>query len=103
MASTTRSTRIWDARVIDDSVIGKGGDIEHLREFLKGEGVLAEGLWWMTDATPHEAVPLLLPSKRQFFRLVTSEVSVWYSAHSTPNPTGVKPGRKVAIIDGNKF
>ena len=41
--------------------------------------------------------------RRQYFRLVTSEVSVWYEEHSTPNPIGIKPPDSVKIIKGNKF
>ena len=41
--------------------------------------------------------------RRQYFRLVTSEVSVWYEEHSTPNPLGIKPPDSVKIIKGNKF
>ena len=44
-----------------------------------------------------------LKIRRQYFRLVTSEVSVWYEEHSTPNPLGIKPPDSVKIIKGNKF
>ena len=41
---------------------------------------------------------------RQFFRLVTGPVSLWYQDHSTTNPLGVKPDPKVTrIVAGNKF
>jgi hypothetical protein len=33
----------------------------------------------MSDATPHESVPLKEDTHRQYFRLVTSSVFVWYS------------------------
>ena len=41
---------------------------------------------------------------RQFFRLVTANVSLWYRDHSTANPLGVEPDRNVTkIVVGNKF
>jgi len=41
---------------------------------------------------------------RQFFRLVTSQVSLWYADHSTPNPLGVKPDPAITrIVVGDKF
>ena len=43
-------------------------------------------------------------SYRQFFRLVTSQVSLWYKDHSTPNPLGVKPDPDVTqTVVGDKF
>ena len=58
-------------------------------------------LYWLTDRTPHESLPLEKTQRRQFFRLVSSEVSVWYSKHSTPNPLGVKADCK--IVNRDKF
>ena len=40
--------------------------------------------------------------RRQYFRLVTSQVSVWYADHSTPNPLVSLPD-DVQVIKGNKF
>merc|ERR1712107_790288 len=54
--------------------------------------------------TPHESLPLKTGAFRQFFRLVTSQVSLWYADHSTPNPLGVKPDPAITkIVRGNKF
>ena len=58
---------------------------------------------WITDCTLHESLPLKAGTSRQYFRLVTSEVSVWYADHSTPNPLGIKPPENVKIVHGNKF
>jgi len=58
-------------------------------------------LYWITDRTPHEAIPVKKETKRQFFRLVSENISVWYSQHNTPNPFGIKPNCK--IDDNNKF
>ena len=47
---------------------------------------------------------ILLYICRQFFRLVTGPVSLWYQDHSTTNPLGVKPDPKVTkIVAGDKF
>lgn len=94
MASTVAdSSRVWDLQVRDPaSVVGKLGDLEHLREVL-GEGTLmeAETLYWMTDVTPHEALPMNGDTYRQFFRLVTSSLSAWYPENATSNPLGIVP------------
>ena len=58
---------------------------------------------WITDCTPHESLPLPAGKSRQYFRLVTSDVSVWYADHSTPNPLGIVPPDNVKIVHGNKF
>jgi len=68
----------------DDAVRGKvcrvnvnaHGDIEHLRETLAGREthLLPDAIYWMTDRTPHESLPLQAGTLRQYFRLVTSKV-----------------------------
>lgn len=75
---------------------------------------------WMTDKTPHEALPVnkrgmegscmvfasltccCWPVHRQFFRVVTSKVNVWYSEHNTPNKLVALPP-EVQLVHGNKF
>ncbi|CAL1136543.1 unnamed protein product [Cladocopium goreaui] len=105
-ASTVEnSARYWDLRFSDPAeVCGPLGDLEHMRQVLgSGEAAEAETLYWMSDATPHESVPLKEDSHRQYFRLVTSSVSLWYSKHSTENPL-VKPDPSVTrIVDTDKF
>ena len=86
--------------------IGRHGDIEHLRHLLPSESetLKANYLYWMTDRTPHESLPLAEGTYRQFFRLVMSQVGLWYEEHSTPNPKGVKPDPEITkIVRGNKF
>ena len=56
-------------------------------------------LWWMTDRVPHQSVPLKEGVHRQYFRLVTGEIDVWYAAHSTPNPLGTQPAATVVTYD----
>ena len=41
---------------------------------------------------------------RQFFRLVTANVSLWYRDHSTANPLGVEPDPRITrVVVGDKF
>lgn len=81
------------------------GDVEHLREFLpESETMKPNKMYWITDRTPHEALPLKAGCYRQYFRLVTSQVSVWFEEHSTKNPLGVVPDPTVTeIVKGSKF
>ena len=88
-------------------VIGPMGDCKHLRELLppwKSEQLRENMMYWLTDRTPHESLPLREDTYRQYFRVVTSEVSVWFEEHSTPNPLGVLPDpSKTKIVKGSKF
>ena len=86
--------------------IGPHGDIEHLRGLLPAnpEMLKAGYLYWMTDRTPHESLPLAEGTYRQYFRLVTSRVGLWYEDHSTANPNGVIPDPAITkVVRGNKF
>ena len=73
------SCRVWNCGVAPEAV-GPLGDIEHLRWALPGPGQLLRPgqLYWLTDRTPHESLPLQEAATRQFFRVVTAEVSLWY-------------------------
>ena len=104
-SSVSGSSRVWNCG-IDPEAVGPHGDIEHLRFLLPETGkVLCPGqLYWITDRTPHESLPLKEKTYRQFFRLVTADVSLWYRDHSTANPLGVEPDRNITkIVAGNKF
>ncbi len=106
MASNlSHSCKIYNCEIMDDTLIGEHGDIEHLREFLpEGEDLKKNSMYWFTDRTPHESLPLKNSAERQFFRLVTSEVSLWFEEHSTKNPLGVVPDpEKTKIVKGYKF
>lgn len=82
------SCAVWDARVKSP---GPGGDCEHMRGSLGERSLMGAGqLWWLHDRTPHEALPVNINVHRQWFRLVTSDVSIWYAKHSTVNPLGVR-------------
>ena len=117
-SSVANSCAVWPRIIYEpEKITDEHGGIEHLRELL-GEPVLlgADELCWLTDRTPHESLPLYPihngeendeaePTHvfRQFFRLVAGPVSVWYTKHNTPNPTGTLPGAEVEIDDGDKF
>ena len=100
MASNlANSTQAWNMRVVStedgDEVIGAMGNLENLRHILPGkpEMLRPNMVYWMTDRTPHEALPVTEPEGvyRQYFRLVTGDVSLWFEEHSTKNPNGVVP------------
>ena len=112
MASNVpNSCKIWNCKILrpDDSspdVVGEHGNIEHLRAFLPSscEVLNANTVYWFTDRTPHEALPLAEGTYRQFFRLVTSQVTCWYEEHNTKNPNGVVPDPNITkIVGGSKF
>ena len=106
MASNVPSScRVWDCQIVDDNCIGHLGDIEHLRSLLPESEVMEPNcLYWLTDRTPHESLPLRKKTYRQFFRLVTSQVSLWFEDHSTKNPLGVVPDpNSTKIVKGSKF
>jgi hypothetical protein len=104
-SSVANSCRVWNTQVQDPAgVVGAHGDLQHLRGLLGPGKILEAGqLVWMTDLTPHEALPLRAGTARSFFRLVTGKLSAWYADHSTPNPLGLKPPPDVEIIRGNKW
>ncbi|KAI9321928.1 hypothetical protein DFJ73DRAFT_785782 [Zopfochytrium polystomum] len=56
---------------------------------------------WMTYCTPREALPVRERVFSQFFRLVTSRVTVWCAAHSTRNDE-VAPPPNVRVVDGEQ-
>ena len=97
MASSDGRCRLWDEDTTD--VDTHGG----LLQSPKGECILMKPneLYLMNDTTPHESLPALVTGPRQFFRLVSEDVGVWFSRHSTANPLGVTPSCQV--VDENKF
>lgn len=92
----SNSLRIYDMKVEP----GHLGDCSHL-EMFNPYDVQANELVVISDRTPHEAIALNTPVRRQFFRLVTGEVSVWFSKHNTPNRLGIMPA--CPIVDYDKF
>lgn len=111
MASTVKnSCKIWDCQILTDEeeqgdIIGALGDIEHLRGFLPSSQEMdKDTMYWITDRTPHESLPVQERTHRQWFRLVTSGVSLWFQDHSTANVKGIVPDQNVTkIVKGSKF
>merc|ERR1712173_539290 len=79
-SSVDASCCFWDCEV-DTEIIGHLGDIEHLRKYLdsttKKVSMNANNLYWITDRTPHESLPIKESGYRQFFRIISSKLSVW--------------------------
>ncbi|KAJ3098156.1 hypothetical protein HK100_005162 [Physocladia obscura] len=100
------SFRAYECLVENVDTVGHLGDMSHMRDVIAfqsfGEILLkANELLWITDRTPHESLPQKKAGFRQFFRLVTSELSLWYQEHNTANELGILPG--CDVIKGNKF
>jgi len=106
MASNTENTsQVFDALVDKTAlnIVDRHGGCEHLRKLIgPGTKLAANELIWMTDCTPHEALPQKESGYRQFFRVVTSRVSHWFAQHSTPNPLVPLPD-SVIVVHDNKF
>eukprot|EP01084_Bolivina_argentea_P105393 188712_1 len=111
IASTiSNSCAVWKCKIIPNhkrEIIGKHGDLEHLKYFLPNKFILEKNrLYWITDRTPHESLVLSTEKSvyRQFFRLVTHKLSRWYEQHCTANPNGVVPDKTITtVMKGNKF
>ena len=87
-------------------IMDKMGGLEHVRKSLNygKEELKKDTLYWMTDRTPHESLPMQKDGWRQFFRLVSSKLGVWYEAHSSKNPIGITPDNKFTkIVKESKF
>ena len=96
------STRVWDCQIKNEKIIGRNGNIEPLREFLPSSYLLQSGVVCrMSDTTPHESLPMKTTTMRQFFRIMTCEVGLWFKDfkdYYTPNPLGVLPDPRVTEI-----
>lgn len=91
-----QTTAVWEKEVREP---GPGGDCAHLELGAPDKVLDAGELVWMTDSCPHESLAVTSSGYRQFFRLVTSDVDLWYRQKSTENPLGVKPSENVMIIN----
>jgi hypothetical protein len=84
-------------------IVDRHGGCEHLRGIIgDGTKLQAGELVWMTDCTPHEALPQKEAGHRQFFRVVTPYNSHWHADHSTPNLLVNLPDG-ITVIHGIKF
>lgn len=102
-SNVNRTCKVWNALVTQTGAVDSHGGMEYLRHLIGGGYEMAANeLVWMTDKTPHEALPQEKDAYRQFFRLVTSDISVWFADHSTPNPNVPLPDY-VRVVEGSKF
>jgi len=125
MASTIANTCVVYHALVDKVSTDDEGGCEHLRHLFPPEGadfherqnradgrinrnrnyrrkfsrsMEANELVWMTDRTPHEVIPQTEREYRQFFRLVTSSLSIWNKARSTTNENIELPSH-VLVVD----
>eukprot|EP01060_Flectonema_neradi_P000418 TRINITY_DN1026_c0_g1_i16.p1 TRINITY_DN1026_c0_g1~~TRINITY_DN1026_c0_g1_i16.p1 ORF type:complete len:371 (+),score=74.89 TRINITY_DN1026_c0_g1_i16:60-1115(+) len=125
MSSTVSdSCRVFNCRIREDKLTEPGivrshGDVSHLEPEIKLAcerrkklsayadnhviNMKPKRLYWITDRTPHESLPLAEDTYRQYFRVVSPSISVWFADHSTANPLGIVPPSDVIILEGNKF
>lgn len=111
MASTVdKSCRVYHA-LVDKKATDSHGGLDHLKHLIAdspGDNLSgthdmeANQLVWMTDRTPHEVLPQPQSEHRQFFRLVTSSLSIWNAVHNTPNPKVPMPPH-VLIVNKSRF
>ena len=102
-SNVANSCAITDCSVSEP---GPHGDCEALRATLAERPVRVcqpNRLYWISDTTPHESLPLEQTTYRQFFRLVTSNVSHWFRKNSTANPFGIVPPERCVIVPFDKF
>jgi len=93
MASTDGNTSLYDEIVYQRDI--HGGCNPTTEPYF----CLPSMMYWITDLTPHEALLPRNSGYRQFFRLVSEEVSIWFKRHNTPNPLGVKPSCPTTDMD----
>ena len=63
-----------------EEVADEHGGVECLRRVLPAPTLTkANTLYWFTDRTPHESLPMREGGMRQFFRLVVGPIGVWYA------------------------
>ena len=93
MASTDGACNVWDELVEERD--------EHGACTPHGLPIRMKSntLYQLTDRTPHEA--LKSTGYRQFIRVVSNDISVWFSQHNTRNPLGIQPD--CPVTDRNKF
>jgi hypothetical protein len=105
------SCKVWNSQVRCDEnnqdmeIIRRHGEIEYLRPYLGPSTIMKpDNMYWITDRTPHESLPLTKDAYRQYFRLVTHQVSLWFEDHSTKNPLGILPDPNITkTVKGSKF
>ena len=93
-------------------VSGWTRNVEHFRGFLPRscnrfthkhvEETKENTMYWFTDRTPFEWIPLQHRTYQQVIQFILTDVSVWFEEFSTPNPLGVSPDpKKTKIVKSN--
>merc|ERR1712187_950954 len=79
----------------NQEIVGKLGDMRHAKRYIESRAkrvtMKENELWWITDRTPHGSLPMKESGDRQFFRIISSKLSKWYSHHNTANIYGFTP------------
>lgn len=101
IASSDGTCNIYDTYVSNKNVDKHGGTLKESVQNTKCVSAKPSTMYWITDRTPHESIPVKETTNRQFFRLVSEDIHAWYKKHSTPNPLGIEP--KCPIVDVDKF
>jgi hypothetical protein len=84
-SSIANSCRIWNTNNLHD--------ITYIQPYILSENELI----WLTDTCPHESLPLKQTVFRQWFRVVTSNISIWDKKYDTENRLGIKPSSSIII------
>lgn len=95
MASTDGGCRAWDCEVEPTHAHGECG-VPAMDATPMGPCAL----YWISDRTPHEAMPATRDGMRQWVRLVGDDIGGWWSMHSTTNP---KVAPNAPVLHGSKF
>ena len=104
--NTPKSCKIYDVLINEpEKITDKHGGLDYimrtkLDKLDKSYYMEPNKLYWLTDTTPHESMPVEEDCYRQFFRLIVGKISVWYSQHNTANPL-CEPD--APIVDESKF
>ena len=101
MASSDGTCNIYDTYVSNKNVDKHGSTLKESVANTRCVKAKPSTMYWVTDRTPHESLPVAEKTNRQFFRLVSEDIHAWYKKHSTPNPLGIEP--KCRIVDTDKF
>ncbi|KAG5179221.1 hypothetical protein JKP88DRAFT_258376 [Tribonema minus] len=90
--SVPNSCRIWpctikDPEEVTDSHGGLSGAM--CQRLPQAQMLSANTMYWFTDVTPHESLPLL----------VIGKISIWYAKHNSANPCGTLPDAIISHAD----
>lgn len=86
-SNVSNSFQFWNCAVHYDR-IGKSGDCTYLREFLPPEKKMLmekNRVYWFTDRTPREELPIPEGEICQTVQIFASDISVWLRDYFTQN------------------